>query len=239
MAEDKAEKPKASLSGEAEIIRSVARAFAILNCLNTDRPSATLMELSKEAGFPVSTTQRLINTLTVIGMLRRQKDGRYTFGIDLVRISVCALKSQQLYDLVQAPLERLASETGETAGFAVANGGDGAIYLRQVTSPKAMHHAGWLGRTVPGKGTAIGTALYGTMPQAGFCATRKTVEEGVTAIASPIVGPGGDVVGAINIVGPTFRISDEDIERIGALLVKETASVSAQIGGNIPSGKRD
>jgi len=236
--EDRTGEPLAARTSESTTIRSVARAFAILDCLNPDRPSATLVELSREAGFPVSTTQRLINTLVSIGMLRRQDDGGYTFGIDLMRISVSALNSQQLYDLIKAPLERLARETGETASFAIADGAGGALYVRQVVSPQAMHHAGWLGRRVPGKGTAIGTALYGPMPECGFFATRRTVEEGVTAIAASIVGPGDEVVGAINITGPTFRVSDEDVERFGKLLVQEAAGVSAQIGGQIPESER-
>lgn len=237
-AEDTTKERKTPPSTEAGTIRSVARAFAILDCLHPDRPSATLVELSKKTGFPVSTTQRLINTLTSIGLLRRQEDGRYTYGVDLMRVAVSALKSQQLYDLVKAPLERLVRETGETASFAIADGNGGALYIRQVNSPQTMHHAGWIGRIVPGKGTAIGAALYGIMPESGFYATRHTAEEGVTAVAAPIIGPGGTVVGAINVTGPTFRITDDDIERFGAMLVEETAGVSAQIGGQTSQGSR-
>jgi len=222
---------RAGGDGEADVVRSVARAFEILDCLHADRPALNLVEIAKQAGYPVSTAQRLIGTLTSIGILRRREDGRYTYGTELMRISVQALESQQLYDLVQAPMERLVEETGETTYFAIPNEARKALYLRMVASPHAMHHAGWLGRTVPGEGTAVGSALFKPAPEAGYFATRSTVEAETTAISAPIAGPGGQVVGAISVIGPTFRVSDADIERFGTLVAREARGVSRQIGG--------
>ena len=139
---------KKSPSGDTEMVRSVARAFTVLDSLQVNSPTATLVELARSTGFPVSTTQRLVNTLCHIGALRRGEDGRYRFGPGLMRIAVAALRSQQLYELVKQPLERLARATGETAYFAIANDAGEALYLRQVASSHAMHHAGWLGRAV-------------------------------------------------------------------------------------------
>ena len=85
----------------------------------------------------------------------------------------------------------LARETGETANLAVAADGQRVVYLRQVASPKLVQTASWAGRTIPGRGTALGFALRGKVGPEGFVARTGSVEPDVTSIAAPVYGPDG------------------------------------------------
>jgi len=42
-------------------------------------------------------------------------------------------------------------------------------------------------------------------------------------------GPDEAIVGAISVTGPTYRISDRDVKRIGAAVTREAASISQEI----------
>jgi DNA-binding IclR family transcriptional regulator len=69
----------------------------------------------------------------------------------------------------------------------------------------------------------------------GFTATRQTIEPDVTAIAAPIHGRNGSIIAAINVVGPSYRISDSDIERFGAAVAEAAHSISRELGARTPA----
>ena len=100
--------------------------------------------------------------------------------------------------------------------------------------PKAVRHShAWLGRGVPFKRTAIGAAMSGRVGARGFAVSRRTLEPDVTAIAAPIRDRGGSIVAAINVVGPSYRITDADVDRFGGAVVDAAQAISHEIGARI------
>jgi DNA-binding IclR family transcriptional regulator len=219
---------------EAGSIRSVQRAFAVLRCLSADRPKATLTQFTQLTGLATSTVQRLLSTMEADDVLRRLPNGQYTFGGALLQFGVAALEGGELYVIVEPHLEALSAASRESANFGVLNRDGEVLYLRQSLSPRAIRHVSWLGRRFSADGTAVGGALQGHTDARGLVATRKTLEPDVTAIAAPIYGAGGAIVGAISITGPTYRIDDAALAHFGTLLIREAAAVSVQIGGGWP-----
>lgn len=222
--------------GDAGGVRSVQRAFALLRCLSADRPKATLTEFTQLTGLATSTVQRLLNTLEADDILRRLPDGRYSFGSAMLQIGVSALEGVELYGIVEPQLEALSAATDETTNFGILNRDGDVLYLRQTPSPRAIRHASWLGRAFAAEGTAIGAALKGKTDADGLVITRKTLEPDVTAIATPIYGPGDAIVAGISITGPSYRIDDATLVKFGALLIGHARSISAQIGGRWRTG---
>jgi DNA-binding IclR family transcriptional regulator len=220
-------------SAERLPVRAVQRAFDLLGRLGGERPGATLSELARDCGLPVSTVARLLATLEHTGFAQRQDDGRYGAGIRLVQIGLSALRGLSLYDLAEPHLRRLAEASGETANLAVRADAEQSIYLRQVLSQRAIRHMSWIGRMLPLKRTAVGAALTGRIGEQGYVAKRKTMEPDVSAVAAPIYGPGSGIVAAFSITGPSYRISDQDLQRFGLLLVEETRLASAELGGAV------
>ena len=218
-------------SPERLLVRAVQRAFALLGRLGGERTGTTLSELARDCGLPVSTVARLLATLEQAGFAERQGDGRYGPGIRLVQIGLSALRGVSLYEVAEPHLRRLAEGSGETANLAVRADREQSIYLRQVLSQRAIRHVSWIGRMLPLKRTAVGAALTGRLGEQGYVARRKTVEPDVTAVAAPIYGPGGGIVAAFSITGPSYRISDEDLPRFGLLLVEEARLATAELGG--------
>lgn len=213
---------------ERSPVRAVQRAFDLL-ALMGERP-VTLSELARDSALPVSTVARLLGALEHAGFVRRDLEGRYGPGLRLMQLGLAALRSTDLYDLAEPHLRRLSEQTGETANLAVRGDDTNAIYLRQVVSPRSIHHAAWLGRLIDLKKTAVGAALLGEVGEKGYVARRNTLEPDVTAIAAPVFGAGGRIVAAFSITGPSFRITDRDIARFGPLVATQAALASAELG---------
>ena len=55
------------------------------------------------------------------------------------------------------------------------------------------------------------------------------VEPDVTAIAAPIRRPGG-IAGALNLLGPTYRIDDRTMDDYGQIVAREAEGLAAQLG---------
>jgi DNA-binding IclR family transcriptional regulator len=217
-------------TGESAQVRSVNRAFNVLACFTPRRPLATLSEIARQTALAVSTTARLLGTLEAMQLVRRHPDGQYGMGTRLLEFGLAAL-STSLYRIAEPHLLALVAASGETANLGVLTERGEVMYLRQVESPHAIRHATWAGRAVPAEGTAIGAAIRGLTNSQGFTATRTTLEPDVTAIAVPIYGALRQIVGALSLTGPSFRISDEQVESYGLLLVEESDKLYRGLGG--------
>lgn len=213
-----------------DVIRAVQRAFMILSCFGPERTSATLTELTRQTDLPTTTVTRILSTLKSIQYVSRGKDGRYTVGSQLVRLALTVLKSIRLYDIATPYMEKLSEETGETANLAIQDENGNAFYVLQVASRQAIRHESWLGKKLPAKGSVNVAALKGEVGIEGFVSSRETIEKDVTAIAAPVFGPDGSIHGSFCVTGPSFRISDNDIETIGRCVVKAARAASIALG---------
>ena len=167
--------------------------------------------------------------------VRRNADGTYSYGTRLLQIGLTALQHVSAYDVAEPHLQRLSALTGESAYLGIAADDKQIIYVRQSMSPKAVRHSAWLGRGVPYKGTAIGAAMSGRLGERGFAVTRRTIEPDVTAIAAPVHGRDGSIIAAINVVGPSYRISDADVDRFGAAVTEAARAISRDLGARAPA----
>jgi urocanate hydratase len=218
---------------ERSSVRAVQRALRLLECFSEGQPNLALTEYARMAGLPVSTAYRLLVTLENSGFLRRNAAGAYSCGTRLLQIGLTALQNVSAYDVAEPHLQRLSEMTGESAYLGIPAEESQIIYVRQSMSPKAVRHSAWLGRAVPYKGTAIGAAMNGKVGERGFAVTRRTIEPDVTAIAAPISGRDGSIIAAINVVGPSYRITDADINRFGAAVVDVARTISREIGARV------
>lgn len=211
-------------------VRAVQRAFELLALLGAGQEGTTLSDLARDSHLPVSTVARLLATLEQTGFIRRNAAGRYGPGTKLMQVGLASLRSFNVYDLAEPHLRRLSETSGETANLAVRADAGHAIYLRQVVSPRSIHHASWLGLMLPLRKTAVGAALLGEIDETGYSARRGSFDPDVTAIAAPVYGPTGEIVAALSVTGPLFRITERDVARFGTLVAKEAQRVSVELG---------
>jgi DNA-binding IclR family transcriptional regulator len=197
----------------------------------SSNPHPTLSEVSRVADLPLTTVSRLLKSLEQAGYLYRDRSGIYNPGAKALQIGLLALHSLSLYDLSIPHLENIADYTGETAYLAVPDGENNAMYLRQIESSRAIRHASWSGHSIPTEGTALGAALTGRTQEAyGFAHSRGTaIEPDAAAVAAPVKDGNGDIIAALSMIGPAFRISDEDLLDYGKAVHHEAENLSKKL----------
>ena len=171
----------------------------------------SLTAAAARTDMPASTALRHLRVLTDRGYLVKDKSWLYSVGPAFVRTALASLQSgpyARLTSAAQPELERLVEATEESAYLAVRDGGS-AVYIATVESRRAIRHVGWVGRSVPIDGTAVGAALLaaplarGARPEPVI--NTGAIESDVTAVCAPVHGLGGPVA-ALSVLGPADRL---------------------------------
>ncbi|MFL5736106.1 MAG: IclR family transcriptional regulator [Actinomycetota bacterium] len=64
----------------------------------------------------------------------------------------------------------------------------------------------------------------------GYAQTIEELEEGLNAVAAPVRGGNGDVIAAVSVAGPSFRMRPVELPRIARLTVDAANAISRRIG---------
>jgi urocanate hydratase len=212
--------------------RTVDRALGLLAAVCA-AGSVSLTESARQAGLPASTALRLLRTLESAGFVARDSAGAYHPGPRIIQLGATALGRQSLVDLAQPSLARIVEQTGESTYLVVRGSGDTALYLAMVEGTHPIRHTSWVGRAIELADLAVGAALRGDVPAAGFVAQRDRHDPEITAIAAPVLRPGG-VAAALNLLGPSYRIDDVRTEQYGRIVSHEAGVISGRLGVPLP-----
>ncbi|MXW60879.1 MAG: IclR family transcriptional regulator [Acidimicrobiaceae bacterium] len=214
-------------------LHSSRSAERVLSLLSTVASSGTisLTAAAAQADLPTSTALRHLRLLTNQGYLIRDDQGLYSVGPAFVRMALVSHQRgpyARLTTAAQPGLERLVEATEESAYLAVRDGNE-AVYIATAESRRAIRHVGWVGRSVPLDGTAVGQALLcapeapGSRPHLYF--NTGSIEPDVTAVVAPIHGS-AQVVGALSLLGPADRLADERLRTAAKAITEVAVSVS-------------
>ncbi|WP_067450208.1 IclR family transcriptional regulator [Actinomadura macra] len=146
----------------AEAVRSLERAFELLEQMADAGGEITLSELTEVSGLPMPTIYRLMRTLVNHGYVRQEPSKRYALGPRLIRLGEGA--SRLLGSWARPVLSRLVDDVGETANMAVLEG-DEAVYVAQVPSKHSMRMFTEVGRRVQPHCTGVGKALLSQLSE--------------------------------------------------------------------------
>jgi DNA-binding IclR family transcriptional regulator len=140
----------------ADAVRSLERAFDLLEHLADAGGEMALSELTEVSGLPMPTIYRLMRTLVNQGYARQAPSKRYALGPRLIRLGESS--SRLLGGWARPVLARLVDEVGETANMALLEG-DAVVYVAQAPSRHSMRMFTEVGRRVQAHCTGVGKAL--------------------------------------------------------------------------------
>jgi len=66
--------------------------------------------------------------------------------------------------------------------------------------------------------------------QRGYAVAREELEEGLSAVAAPIMDYEGHVIAVISVSGPSFRLTEERLVELAAMTCEAAKAVSHQLG---------
>jgi DNA-binding IclR family transcriptional regulator len=212
--------------------RAVDRALALLEHVVTASAAPSLVEAARAVELPVSTAARLLASLESRGLIRRAPDGRYWPGSRMFHVAAAAMRGLPIYELAEPHLEELCAQTGESSYLVIPVDRRRAVYIRQVQSRSSIRHASWLGRTIDTTGTATGDALRGKTGELGYAVNRGAIEPDAATAAAPVYSAGGEIEAVMSVIAPSFRVSDQELTEIGAIVAGHARALSVELGAS-------
>lgn len=238
------------------IIRSVQRAIDVLNCFGVKNKELTLTEISNETGLAKSTAIRVLATLEENNFLDKDSDsGKYCLGSQMYFLGYAAGKSISLKSAAKSAMCNLRKQVGETINLFVLRG-DHRVCIQQYESLQSVKHMVQIGEELPITLGASGKVLLAFLPQTKieeliqsqmmvksqdqlltelnsirethYAESIEEREKGTSAIASPIFGIDGEVIGALSISGPAHRFYPS--EKAKEALLKTAIEISRNMG---------
>jgi IclR family acetate operon transcriptional repressor len=239
--------------------QAIDRAAELLvRLIESDQPWSTV-DLADDAHLPKSTASRLLRALERHELVQRDpQNGTLRPGSVLVQYARRGAGNLDLVALARPTLERLADESHETVNLAVPSG-SGVETVAQVDSGYILGTTNWVGRQLVLHASALGKVLLaaGAAPIAdtldgltprtitdrlaldrelawvcerGYATSIEELEPGLLAVAAGVRERSGAVIAALAISGPSIRLHEDNLDRLGSLLVVEAEALSARLG---------
>lgn len=216
------------------VSQSAGRALSLLDVVISDGPM-TLGAAAASTDMASSTALRHLRALVASGWLAQDPDGRYLGGPTSIRLALRLLGDSAFARLTQAAqphLDALVAATGESAYLAIRDGRE-AVYVAIAESSRAIRHAGWVGRSVPIEGTAVGEALTAPSPRPDgplpLADNVGALEPDVAGVTVPVHDE-RRVVAALSVLGPADRFDAPARARAGIALREEAERLGAALG---------
>jgi DNA-binding IclR family transcriptional regulator len=233
-------------------VRSIQRALDILSLLTEDRPLIAVRDIVAATGLAKTTVIRIVQTLEQSGLLWATSSG-YMAGPGLWRWAHLARRSWELPPETQRMMRELAARQRETVNVYVVRD-IVRVCIAQQESPQPLRHVVQVGDELPlwggasskvllrnasaelleriAKSSPDGPGRAGQLREwadaaaaQGFAVSHGERDEGLSAVAVPIVGRSGTVVASLSLSGPTVRFTDDRV----VAFIKDLQAAAAQI----------
>lgn len=215
----------------AEGVAAVDRALAILQAYRPGDEWLSLAELSRRTGLYKSTLLRLMASLERARMLLRlEGEARWRLGPALIGLGLMAEgRNGLLRDVVPPLLRRLAAETGESASFYIRDG-DTRLCLLREEGRHSVRDQLPPGTRLPLDRGAAGHILSGRAQ--GLVVTIGERDPELAAIAAPVRGAGGALLGALALSGTATRLRDAALRApMEQAVARGAEELSRKLGG--------
>jgi|KBSSwiStaDraftv2_1062776.scaffolds.fasta_scaffold376971_2 DNA-binding IclR family transcriptional regulator len=225
-------------------VAAVDRALLILSALASAPEPSSLAQLARATGLYKSTMLRIIASLEAAGYVIRLRDGRYCVGASAYRLGLAYERQNAFRDQVLSVLRDLVDNGTESASFHVLHGAQTRMCLFRVNSRHSTLDRVDAGDILPLDRGAAGRVLlaYSGTPGArhealrreGYAHSKGERDPECAALAAPIFGPTGDIVGALSLSGPGERFTPTTIARMRKHLMRSASELTRSLGGIVP-----
>lgn len=240
----------------AESPRKVLR---LLLSFSPQRPTATVEELARDIGVPMSTAYRYVALLREVGLLEEGRHGLYHVSPLAIQLAQSAIMVQGIVDIARPTLKAIRDETGETA-LLVRRIGQHVICVDRAESAHPVRLSFEIGQPLPIHAGASAKVLLANMPSRELdlylenlpdrlkdAQRRQSLLKQLPAIrehgwalseeevdpgvwaAAAAVSNGHEVVAALSVAGPAYRFDAAARERTLAIVRRGAAEISAAL----------
>jgi DNA-binding IclR family transcriptional regulator len=235
--------PRAAIPFEGrDGVAAVDRALSIVAALVESAQPLTLADLARATGYYKSTLLRLIASLERRGLVMRRPDQRYSLGPFAFRLGQTFEATFHLKEAVLPVLQWLIDQGSESASFHVWHDEKTRLCLLRIDSNHPTLDRIRPGDLLPIRRGAAGKVLraFGDRQSvaANVCLIHTSFGErdpACAAVAAPVFGPAGELLGALSLSGPQERFSDAAVKKMGRWLLAAGERATTALGGRWPS----
>lgn len=238
-------------------VDSARRVLQILLQFSQNKPELTVDEILEVHGISLPSAYRYLSLLREMYLIEERGKGSYVLSPEILQLAQAAERTLDYRLEAQPILDRLAAATGETSLY-LRELSDAVVALAISESDHAISISFQPGHVMPlhaGAGAKLLFAGYSKqkrvqyldrlepqlapevreqledellrMKETGFAVSYGEVDEGLWACAAP-VRVRGQLVGALSVVAPAYRLDETKREEIGAS-VREHAKELEQV----------
>lgn len=220
-----------------EGVAAVERALTIMNAFRIEDQALSLHEIANRTGYYKSTILRLLASLIRFGCIQQLPDASYKLGYAVMKWGSVYRQSLRVEDHIAPVLNRLVELTGEGASY-FRREGEVRLCLFRVDPRHSVRDHIYAGQVLPLGQGAAGRALVeyhgdpSTWPSTRVIFTVGEREPDIAALAAPVFGSEGRVVGSVAISGPSHRFSESVLPAYSASVREAAVNLTEHFGGN-------
>lgn len=146
-------------SGRSNHVKSVARAFTLVEAMTKIGREVSITELSRFLGWPKSTVHGILSTLRDYRYVEQSPDsGFYRLGVRFFEVGNMVARSWDIQAVAPPHMHRLNAWLGEMIQLAKEDDGQ-VLYLYKVDSQRVMRSIAEIGDRLPMYCTGLGKVL--------------------------------------------------------------------------------
>ncbi len=146
-------------------LKSVLKTLQVLEQFIDNNLEKGIHELSASTGIPVSTMQRLVNTLEARGyLMQNPRSYKYRLGLTLYHLYQSYFHTFHWVDEARQYMQALVEKHGETVNLGCLEGRSVA-YLTKVDSPHVLRPSYSIGARYPAYCSSLGKCLLAYQPE--------------------------------------------------------------------------
>lgn len=142
----------------------LARGLALLSALGNHPHGATVTDVAREVGLPVSTVYRLLATEVALGFIAFEPSNKtYCLGVKVFELAHKVTGVVGLAESARPIMQDLSRLTGETVQLSVLSG-HRALFIEKVGTEQSVGIRGSVGESEPVHCTSTGKVLISQLP---------------------------------------------------------------------------
>jgi IclR family acetate operon transcriptional repressor len=224
-----------------------------------EREPRTLGELAQALGATPVEAASLIAALERHELVAWAGRSGLRAGPAALRFARSGVGREDLAELAQPSIRRLADESGETANLIMPRPA-GTEAIAQVDGRHLLGATNWVGRELPLHCTAAGKVFLAfgvagladgplsaparativdrdrlaraleTVREEGYATIVDELEDGLAAVAAPVRDRDGAVIAALTVSGATVRLPPARLRLLGRVALEQARALSARLG---------
>jgi DNA-binding IclR family transcriptional regulator len=235
-------------SGDLQVVARVVQLLRLLAANET----IDLVSAAEELGVGKSTAHRYLASMENHGLLQRRDRNRYEFGVLLAELGTMALSRLGVLDLARPVMEEISVRVRHTVVLSVWNGDDPVVAQVRQDSSRTAHVSIAVGSRL-GPYTAQAVVFWAFKDQSYYrfragappvtvsdkelvevrrtgISVRHSPREGVSAVATAVRDPAGQVVATMAVVGITQFVPAETDSAVARALLSGAETITRRLG---------